>query len=274
MLTEAPFHRHVTPQEEPLATATDMREAGRVPASAPPDSYLICGTPRTGSTLLCGLLAATGVAGKPESYFRSQDERSYAESWGVQVGPDGPLDYGAYLRGAVAAGSTANGVFGGRVMWGAIGEVVGKLRPAYRYPLGSDVHVLERILGRTRFVHLRRGDVVAQAVSWARAEQTGYWQDGQIPRGRPRFDFNEVDGYVTTINEHNTAWREWFDASGVVPLGVVYEEVVADMAGATNAILQFLGLELPARHVVAAGTRRQADEINCEWARRYRSLRS
>jgi len=34
------------------------------------NAYLICGTPRTGSTLLCDLLRATGIAGRPESYFR------------------------------------------------------------------------------------------------------------------------------------------------------------------------------------------------------------
>jgi trehalose 2-sulfotransferase len=79
-------------------------------------------------------------------------------------------------------------------MWGTMGEVVGKLRAAYHHPLGTDVEVLQRTLGRTRFVHLRRGDVVAQAVSWARAEQPGYWQDGQVPTERRRFDFNEVEG--------------------------------------------------------------------------------
>jgi LPS sulfotransferase NodH len=48
--------------------------------------------------------------------------------------------------------------------------------------------------------------------------------------------------------------------------------MVADMAGATNAVVQFLGLDLPTGHVITAGTRRQADEINELWARRYRSL--
>ncbi|HUS54703.1 MAG TPA: Stf0 family sulfotransferase, partial [Thermohalobaculum sp.] len=33
------------------------------------DSYVICTSPRSGSTLLCKLLAATGVTGNPESYF-------------------------------------------------------------------------------------------------------------------------------------------------------------------------------------------------------------
>ena len=32
-------------------------------------SYVVCATPRSGSTLLCALLAGTGVAGNPEEYF-------------------------------------------------------------------------------------------------------------------------------------------------------------------------------------------------------------
>src|SRR4051812_39199959 len=37
---------------------------------APVDlSYLVCATPRSGSTLLCELLSATGVAGRPQEYF-------------------------------------------------------------------------------------------------------------------------------------------------------------------------------------------------------------
>jgi LPS sulfotransferase NodH len=48
-----------------------------------PSSYLLCGTPRTGSTFLCSLLASTGVAGRPESFFREPDERWWAERLGV-----------------------------------------------------------------------------------------------------------------------------------------------------------------------------------------------
>ncbi|MGH3680948.1 MAG: Stf0 family sulfotransferase [Natronosporangium sp.] len=41
------------------------------------DAYLICATSRTGSTLLCGLLRSTGVAGRPESYVRQPDEPAW-----------------------------------------------------------------------------------------------------------------------------------------------------------------------------------------------------
>src|SRR5687767_6906049 len=34
-------------------------------------AYLVCATPRSGSTLLCEALKATGVAGRPGEYFES-----------------------------------------------------------------------------------------------------------------------------------------------------------------------------------------------------------
>lgn len=238
-------------------------------------SYLICSTPRTGSTLLCRLLAATGVAGKPESYFRLPDEPSYAKSWGITLGSDGPLDYREYVRAAIAAGRTPNGVFAARVMWGTMDEMIAKLRAAHCHPMGSDLEALQRELGQTRFVHLRRSDVLAQAVSWAKAEQTGYWQDEDsvVPGRRPRFDFDGIDGYVRTINEHNMAWRRWFATSAISPLVVLYEDLVANLEPAVAEIMGFLGLELPEGHVVQPSTRKQADEVNEDWARRYRGHR-
>src|ERR1700733_3209765 len=178
----------------------------------PPDAYLLCSTPRTGSTLLCGLLASTEVAGRPASYFRAPDVLGYARRWGLAVERDGPVHYPDFVRAAVVAGSTANGVFGARVMWGTMADIVGNLRGADAASVASDLAVLERFLGRTRFVHLRREDELAQAVSWARAEQTGYWQDGDsVGAGRaPRFDYAMVDGYLALIREHTSSWCEWF----------------------------------------------------------------
>jgi hypothetical protein len=51
--------------------------------TSPFASYVLCGTPRSGSTLLCEMLAATGVAGRPNSYFRQEDVEAWADAWGV-----------------------------------------------------------------------------------------------------------------------------------------------------------------------------------------------
>ncbi|WP_246682224.1 Stf0 family sulfotransferase [Mesorhizobium sp. B3-2-1] len=49
------------------------------------DGYIICGTPRTGSTLLCKLLAATGTTADPHSFYRRQDVSEWAEDWGLPL---------------------------------------------------------------------------------------------------------------------------------------------------------------------------------------------
>ncbi|WP_046470898.1 Stf0 family sulfotransferase [Allosalinactinospora lopnorensis] len=234
------------------------------------DSYLVCATPRTGSSLLCGLLASTGIAGCPEAYFRQPDERSWARQWRITDG-SGVFRYQDYVRAALAAGRTANGVFGAKVMWGTLEEVVAKLAAVHPSLADADLDLLNRELGRTRFVFLRRADIVAQAVSWLRAEQTNLWCAGRPePSGdEPRFDFDGIHDLVRLIEEHNTGWREWFASFGIRPHPVVYEELVADMAGTTRGVLDFLGL--PAGAAIAPRHRRQADELNAEWIDRYRA---
>jgi LPS sulfotransferase NodH len=70
----------------------------------PVDSYFVCGTPRTGSSLLLGLLESTGVAGHPQAYFREPDEPLWADRWRVPRSADGGFDYADYVRATLAAG--------------------------------------------------------------------------------------------------------------------------------------------------------------------------
>ncbi|MGW6505845.1 Stf0 family sulfotransferase [Nonomuraea angiospora] len=95
-------------------------------------------------------------------------------------------------------------------------HVVGRLGPVHPGLAGQDVRLLERAFGRTRFLYLRRDDVLAQAVSWSRAEQTGAWYaaaSGEIggaePSGRePGYDAAEIGALIGRIDEHNAA-RSW-----------------------------------------------------------------
>src|SRR5438045_4129167 len=94
-------------------------------------SYMICATPRSGSSLLCELLAGSGAAGAPEEYFGPLRMAGLQEEWGVAA-----LDrYVAELR---ARRSGANGVFGFKTHFtqlrGALGrvEAVTELFPGLR----------------------------------------------------------------------------------------------------------------------------------------------
>jgi trehalose 2-sulfotransferase len=229
-------------------------------------SYLLCGTPRTGSTLLCGLLTSTGVAGRPESYFREPDEHAWARRLGVPVAGDGSFDYRSFVRAARRAGSTPNGVFAARVMWGTMQRIVDGLAAA---PGRRDLDVLVDAFGPLRLVHVRRDDVVGQAVSWVRAEQTGYWQEGDTPSAQPFFDPGHIDALVRTIRDHNAAWSTWFAQHGVEPHLVTYEDVIRDPRRAVQGVLDHLGIGLPPGWRPAPRQLRQADEVNAEWVRRY-----
>ena len=235
------------------------------------DAYLICATPRTGSTLLCGLLTSSGVAGRPASYFNRRGLHDYAVAWRIARPRDGRID-DTYLRAALAAGRTPNGVFGARIMAESLPELIGDLAADTDDAPASDVELLSARLGRLGFVHLRRRDVVAQAVSWAKARQTHFWHPGEAvkPGGRPpHYDEKLIGRLVAAIEAFEADWAAWFAAHGIEPHRVVYEELAADPRGTAHGVLDHLGLRVPPGRQLVVGHHRQADHVNADWAARF-----
>ncbi len=240
------------------------------------DSYLICATPRTGSTLLCGLMASTKVAGQPGSYFRQPDEQLWADRWDIVRSPDGVFEYSEFIRATLAAGRTENGVFAARIMWGTLDYLVDRLGTVYPAPADGDFDLLNLAFGHTAFIYLQRDDILAQAVSWHRAEQTNVWHqtDQEVskqPEQEPRFDFDQICKLVQLIEDHNLAWRTWFASVVIQPHMVRYEDLDADPVGVVCEILDFLGLKLPPGRLIKTPHRRLADELNVQWIDRYRA---
>jgi LPS sulfotransferase NodH len=231
-------------------------------------SYFVCATPRTGSSLLCGLLASSGVAGYPESYFRAQDEALWASRFGL----GGSSTYLDFVRQAKAHGTTNNGVFGARVMWGTLNEVIGKLKLAAEP--GSDLDTLHACFGELEFVYLRREDVLAQAVSWALAENSGVWhvianEPRSISRQSHPFDRTMIAELMHTIDDHNRAWCEWFASVGVTPHEVCYEDLDEEPLEICTGVLQDLEIDPPAT-ALEVRFQRLRDEVNDDWIRRHR----
>jgi LPS sulfotransferase NodH len=226
---------------------------------ATPASYILCGTPRTGSTLLCSLLSSTGVLGHPESYFREPDEVRWAGQFRLPTAGGRTLDHRAFVTKAREAGSTPNGVFGARIMWGSLDRLVTGIGNAGG---SSDLAVLEEGLGPLVFVHLRRDGLLEQAVSWSRAEQTGFWQQGDEASCPPQFDVGRLKGLLSEIRAHNAAWQSWFQAQAIEPLVLTYEEIVTDPRAAVFGIAGHLSVKLPRSWRPRSEHRKQADDIN------------
>ena len=238
-----------------------------------PDAYFLCATPRTGSTLLCGLLRASGVAGCPQSYFRAQDRDMWAARWGLAPG----YAFADYLRAARAAGrGPGGGPFAARVMWDTMGELVAAIAQGLPCPRARDGEVLAAAFGACRFVWLRREDAVAQAVSLLRAEQSGVWHttDAAPRASRPvRYNFGALRARVEQVEAHAASWAAWFRANGIAPHALTYEALARDPAGQAQGVLGFLGLTLPPGACLSADVTRMADARSAAWAGRYRAQR-
>ena len=246
-------------------------------------AYIICGTPRSGSTLLCEMLAASGLAGRPNSYFRQQDIVYWADRWAVPH-PDGvetaEFDR-AYLAAMLQAGRGGTEIFGLRLMAPSVADAARRLDRV----AGAEGDVTERLaaaFGPVLYIQLSRGDTIAQAVSLVRAEQSGLWHlaaDGSVLEGaeelRPMvYDGDRIATLVRELSRDNAAWGAFFAAHGIAPLRLSYESLTADPQAALATVLTALGRDPAIARGVAVPTAKMASGTSRQWAEKFRTERS
>jgi trehalose 2-sulfotransferase len=253
----------------------------------PDHSYLVCATPRSGSTLLCELLSATGVAGRPAEHFERLQATSlprqphqYFEGLDAPevfehlapTDPGHPRPPGAFAAAfgdVLRAGSTPNGVFASKVMWGYLPDLLLGLRELPEVG-GLRAHeALAAAFPRLRYVQVLRRDKAAQAVSLWTAVQTAQWRDeGEGPsHHEPEYVFRGVDYLVDQLTAQERAWTRWFAAAGIDPVVVVYEELADAPRAVVGDVLDALGLERA--DVTHPRMRRQSSPRSLDWLARY-----
>lgn len=257
----------------------------------PDKSYLVCATPRSGSTLLCELLSATGVAGRPaehfehlqatslprqpRQYFEGLDAPEVFEHLAPSV-PGRPRPRGAFAEAfpeVLRSGSTPNGVFASKVMWGYLPDLLLGLR---ELPGLGDLRAHEALAAafpRLRYVQVLRRDKVAQAVSLWTAVQTAQWRDeGEGPDAHePEYVFRGIDHLVEQLSAQERAWTRWFASAGITPHVVVYEQLAEAPRQIVGDLLD--ALELERADIPDPRMRRQSSPRSLEWAARYQADR-
>ena len=243
-------------------------------------SYIICATPRCGSTLLCDLLHDTGVAGNPHSFFRREDFAEWAEEFNVPVAewPDHQAFDQSYLEAAVKYGTGTTQLFGMRLMWESLGDLSFRLENLFP-GLPGDSARFQAAFGLPVYLHLSREDKVAQAVSRCKAQQTGLWHvdaDGTERErikagGTPSYDGKELAKLLTELEDHDAAWARWFTRQGLVPVSITYEMLSSDPQATLALVLSALGQDETIAETVEPRTARLADKESREWADRFRA---
>lgn len=229
---------------------------------------------------MCNLLEATKVAGKPNSYYhRAEFMREWADEWGIEVDETiSKRDFDlTYLCAAIKAGKAETGVFGLRLQRDYLGLLSGTLDTIFP-GLASDAARFEKAFGKVLYLHLKRTDKVAQAISLIKAELTGLWHiapDGtEIERlSAPqelRYNVDRIRRTVSALEAADKDWDTWFDQQKITPMRLDYDALSTDPAGAVIDICQALGVRAPDRQSIAPGIGKLSDELSADWIRRYR----
>jgi trehalose 2-sulfotransferase len=219
------------------------------PAIAPRTGYLICTTPRSGSTYFCDLLRSTGQPGNPHEYF---------SAWMMQrLGR--PHRYGSveeHLALARSHGCTANGIYAVKIF-------------RYNMTVLTPAAVMAA-MGNPEIIFLERMDLLGQAISFTRSAVTRAFRAGETDAKEPVYDAALIRGYLELLIRDNAAWRLWFARQGITPLHVVYEELMADPQAVIDRLASDLGISEPVS--IDPATLRvsvQRDALNAEWRARF-----
>ena len=220
---------------------------------APPPhvSYIVCSMPRSGSSLLCDVLAGTELAGAPTEYFDRNQMEAFQREWGAPTVED-------YLSALVSKKTSLNGVFGVKAHFHQLRDALGDRGLDDLFP---DLHL----------IYIARRDHVRQAVSWARAIQTGQWaSDHPVREGEPRFDPALLRDLLGRIEREERDWQRFFESRGAEPLRIDYEELTGAVNQTVLRVLAFVGVPVPDGFEPPRPTiERQADALSEEWVRRY-----
>ena len=238
--------------------------------AAPRVTYIIASTMRTGSYLLCEGLEATGIAGRPREIFCPERREEYTGRWNLPAG----VTFEEFTRAAIDDGTTPNGVFGTKIHRHHVGPLA-----RARGSTGESSHVLRDLFPNAKYLHLRRRDRRAQAISWSRAQQTNEWwriagvEDREVRPEPPQFHAPGLRRMELELERQQGEWDDFFCDAWIESLTLDYEALAADYRGEIARALAFLGEDPTVAHSLPKPRMLlQADALTEEWRRRMDKL--
>lgn len=233
-------------------------------------SYTVWFSQRTGSTLLCRTLEATGVAGNPGEWLLNILNDSYTWS-------DTELQQHLWKL-----GSTANGIFGLKYSFHEphFSQILEVFR---RFPTCSPYEenrakIWECAFPYHRHIFMTRRNKVRLAVSWWKAIKSQEWHRlaGAPPRAvdlTDAYSFEAINHLFRECSMREAGIQEFFSEGGITPLTIVYEDFVQEYERTVRKLLEFLDLDTMHVSIPPPRYAQTADRLSEEWVQRFREER-
>jgi LPS sulfotransferase NodH len=213
----------------------DMSPERDFPAAECRFKYLICSTPRCGSTLLCGALASTGRAGWPAEYLTPPYRKAFLERIGADLSvwtkerwlSSGDAEYWQFL---LKHRTSPNGVFGMKIHFD-------QMQANFHDPAAMRAFLAQF----DHFVFLTRRDRLAQAVSFHKARATGVYRvapDETVERvPAVPYSFRRIVHALNLIVARENRWRLLLGDFRDRTTSLTYEELAEDYVGSVRKAL-------------------------------------
>jgi|GEM_PF-3088693 len=200
------------PEEDFISSRFDFAQE-----TPPKRLFLLLSTPRSGSTWLSDLLRRSSIS-IPHEYFQaSQYMQVMNERWHFADPDSGRIEWSVFASRLRAARTGENG-------WLAINLHGSHLaRFSRAATMFSDLS--------WTVVHLRRDDLVSQALSWCEARATRKWAASFEAASEWAYDYDKVEQAIALLQRQNLLIETWIRANGLEATTIGFDQLKAEPAG-------------------------------------------
>src|SRR4030066_841858 len=214
--------------------------------------YAICSTPRSGSHFLGHLMKQGIKIGHPLEYFHEE----HFKTWQKRSASSKHTHILPYLE---SIRTTPNGAFGMKVH--------------FRHLQTLEQHIKTRdFIDTYKHVYVLRKNTLAQAVSYARASQTGAWISGMPEIRKPSYDRLLIIEKLREIHRDNASWECLFSLYQANFHKIYYEDLVTNTKQTLKDVANFLNIKASDILIPEVSLpKQQSDSINKDWIERFLS---
>ena len=238
-------------------------------------SYIVCSTGRSGSTLLCKTLEKLGCCGKPLEYFHHNTVER------LQLN-DNPDNFISYCNSILEEGLTDNGTFGIKMHWWQMSDFLKMARKSLELSGKKDVEILNYIFPNLQFIYIRRKNLTKQAVSTVIALQTKQWskpKENEQTRKTSdltkqlKFQPLKIYHWEKKFADQNRRWQQFLRENNLEFRELVYEDFVDNFVPEIEKIISYLGVDKNSlNHEIEPPLQKQSSTINEQFLQRYKLI--
>ncbi|HUN22194.1 MAG TPA: Stf0 family sulfotransferase [Anaerolineales bacterium] len=230
-------------------------------------SIFICSTGRSGSSFFIDLMYNTGYLGYPKEYFGNQRRIIRQEETKTKTFSD-------YLDFLNTNALTENKIFSSKLFPDDLQDIKENLLNAgfSQWNNTSDFQILEQFSPKVYFIWLTRRNKIKQALSLYRSFATNQWRYTETSKEKKQADapsFSDIAYYIQYVVSLDALWSDFFKQNNLLPLVLVYEDILLNPRLALENVFNFTEVALPENLTVKTEHRKLGDDKNELWYENY-----